>query len=398
MIFGSGLPIAADDDAVLRWNAAALQAIRNTRAAPTVVARALAIVHTCIYDAWAAYDPVAFGTRFGGSLRRLPAEHDMANKEKALSYSAYRALTDLFPTERARLFDPLMAALGYDPLDLSVDTSTATGIGNTTARAVLDFRHSDGSNQLGNLSPGAYSDYTGYQPVNGADTLTDPNRWQPVRIQSGAGFVIPRFLTPHWGLVTPFALSDGSIVRPPAPAQYPHGSYVAQAKHVLHLNAQLTDRQKMISEYWSDGPSSETPPGHWNVLARWVSQRDRLTLDRNVVLFFALNNAVLDASIAVWDCKRVYDSARPITAIRFLHKGKKMLAWAGPKLGVRVIDGEQWLPYQPATFLTPPFAEYVSGHSTFSAASAEVLRLFTGSDYFGAAALLPAEHVLRSRR
>lgn len=55
-----------------------------------------------------------------------------------------------------------------------------------------------------------------------------------------------------------------------------------------------------------------------------------------------------------------------------------------------MIDGEQWLPYQPATFLTPPFAEYVSGHSTFSAASAEVLRLFTGSDYFGAAAVLPA--------
>jgi hypothetical protein len=285
---GLGFPLKASDDVVLRWNAAVLQAIRNTRAAPPVVARALAIVHTCMYDAWAAYDPIAVGTRFGGGLRRPPSEHNMANKEKALSYSAYRALTDLFPTERAGLFDPLMKALGYDPLDMSASVLTATGIGNTTSRAVLDFRHSDGSNQLGDLSPGAYSDYTGYQPVNDADILRDPNRWQPVRIHNGTNFVVPKFLTPHWGRVIPFALRDGSMLLPPAPAQYPHGSYVAQAKHVLHLNAHLTDRQKMISEYWSDGPSSETPPGHWNLLAQWVSHRDRLTLDANVVLFFAL--------------------------------------------------------------------------------------------------------------
>jgi hypothetical protein len=283
-----------------------------------------------------------------------------------------------------------MKALGYDPLDMSASVLTATGIGNTTSRAVLDFRHSDGSNQLGDLSPGAYSDYTGYQPVNDADILRDPNRWQPVRIHNGTNFVVPKFLTPHWGRVIPFALRDGSMLLPPAPAQYPHGSYVAQAKHVLHLNAHLTDRQKMISEYWSDGPSSETPPGHWNLLAQWVSHRDRLTLDANVVLFFALNNALLDASIAAWDCKRIYDSVRPITAIRFLHKGKNIRAWAGPKQGARGINGEQWLPYQPVTFLSPPFAEYVSGHSTFSAASAEVLRLFTGSDHFGATVMLPA--------
>jgi hypothetical protein len=357
---------------------------------PPVVARALAIVHTSMYDAWAAYDPVAMATRFGGSLRRPASERTVANKEKALSYAAYRALVDLFPSEQVGLFDPLMMALGYDPVDVSLDTSTPTGIGNAAARAVLDFRHADGSNQLGNLSAGAYSDYTGYEPVNSADTLTDPNRWQPVRISNGVSLVVPKFLTPHWGRVIPFALTDGAVLRPPAPAQYPHGSYVAQANHILHLNAHLTDRQKMTSEYWSDGPRSETPPGHWNLLAEWVSRRDQLTLDQNAVLFFALNNAELDASIAVWDCKRLYDSVRPITAIRFLHRGKKILAWAGPYQGTRVINGEEWLPYQPATFLTPPFAEYVSGHSTFSSASAEILRLFTGSDRFGVSATLDA--------
>jgi hypothetical protein len=283
-----------------------------------------------------------------------------------------------------------MEALGYDSGDVSLNTETATGIGNVAALAVLDFRHYDGSNQLGDLSPGAYSDYTGYQPVNAEGRVIDPNRWYPVPIYNGSMFIVPRFLTPHWGRVIPFAVGDPSILRPPAPAQYPHGSYIAQANDVLHLNAHLTDRQKMISEYWSDGPGSETPPGHWNVLAQWVSRRDQLKLDRNVVLFFALNNAVLDASIAVWDCKRNYDSVRPITAIRFLREGKQIRAWAGPKQGVRIIRGEEWLPYQPATFLTPPFAEYVSGHSAFSAASAEILRLFTRSDVFGATVTLAA--------
>jgi hypothetical protein len=381
---GTALALEAANGVVLQWNSSALQAVRNTRMAPPIVARALAITHTSIYDAWAAYDPVAVETRFGGSLRCPAIEQTAANKQEAISYAAYRVLVDLFPTERARLFDPLMRALGYDPLDISLDTSTAAGIGNTVAGALLDYRHYDGSNQLA-----AYADYTHYQPVNTAETLNDPNRWQPVPIFNGTSFVVPKFLVPHWGRVTPFALNDGNIVRPPMPAQYPHGSYIAQANHILHLNAHLTDTEKMISEYWSDGPSSETPPGHWNLLAQWVSRRDQLALDRNVLLFFALNDAMLDASIAVWDCKRAYDSVRPISAIRFLYKGKKILAWAGPNQGSRVINGEDWIPYQPATFITPPFAEYVSGHSTFSAAGAEILRLFTGSSRFGASVTLP---------
>jgi hypothetical protein len=60
-------------------------------------------------------------------------------------------------------------------------------------------------------------------------------------------------------------------------------------------------------------------------------------------------------------------------------------AWAGPQQGTRTIDGGDWHPYQPATFVTPAFPEFVSGHSTFSAAAAEVLQRFTGSDAFGAA-------------
>jgi len=55
-----------------------------------------------------------------------------------------------------------------------------------------------------------------------------------------------------------------------------------------------------------------------------------------------------------------------------------------------LINGENWQPYQPATVVTPLFPEYFSGHSTFSAASAEILRRFTGGDHFDASALIHA--------
>ena len=139
---------AASDDVVLKWDEQALAEIRATRPGPTVVARALAVVHTAMYDAWAAYDATAVGTRLGGSLRR-PAEERTADfKSKAISYAAYRALLDLFPT-RAGDLTGFMADLGYDPADASVDPTTPQGVGNLTAQAVLEFRHRDGANHLG---------------------------------------------------------------------------------------------------------------------------------------------------------------------------------------------------------------------------------------------------------
>jgi hypothetical protein len=107
-------------------------------------------------------------------------------------------------------------------------------------------------------------------------------------------------------------------------------------------------------------------------------------------MFFILGNAELDASIAVWECKRFYDYSRPITQIRSLFAGQQIEAWGGPYLGTQKIFGEDWYPYQPLNFITPPFAEYVSGHSTFSAAGAQVLKMFTGSDAFGGSVVIPA--------
>src|SRR5216684_7980787 len=82
---------------VIQWNRAALQGVRDSKLGPPMVARALAIVHTCIYDAWAAYDTRALGTEFRDGLRRPERERTPANKTIAISYAAYRAAIDLFP-------------------------------------------------------------------------------------------------------------------------------------------------------------------------------------------------------------------------------------------------------------------------------------------------------------
>jgi hypothetical protein len=177
------------------------------------------------------------------------------------------------------------------------------------------------------------------------------------------------------------------------------------------------DYGRALAEYWADGPRSETPPGHWNSVANEVSDSPELTrriggrgpevdrLEWDVKLYLALNGAVHDAAVAAWGLKGHYDSVRPISMVRYLgernllpnvpglverRSGETYIhAWAGfpedpvaQASGVRWIRAIDWVPYQLPTFVTPAFAGYVSGHSTFSRSAAEVLTGFTGSSYF----------------
>ena len=382
------------DSIVTDWNDIFLQAVRDTKFGPPQTARAGAILHTCIFDAWACYDANAVGTEYFGYLRRPESERTEANKSKAISFAAYRALVDLFPS-RTSDFDTKMTALGFDKLDVSTDIATASGIGNVVSTAVIANRHFDGSNQLGDLHTGAYSDYTGYVPVNAphdpaapGETIADPDHWQPIVFHfPDLSTKTPGYLVPHWENVTPFALTFAGQFRPIPPARYTthQALYRDQVNYIIRVTANLNDRKKAIAEYWADGPASETPPGHWNLHAKFVSHRDGYGVNKDAKLFFALNNALLDASIATWECKRFYDYVRPITAVHFLKKDKTIPTFDGG-----TVLGQNWKPYQPDSFLTPPFPEYSSGHSCFSSAAALILRNFTGRDAFGSSATVVA--------
>ncbi len=209
------------------------------------------------------------------------------------------------------------------------------------------------------------------------------------------------------------------------------------------------DYARVLAEFWADGPTSETPPGHWFTIANYVSDHPLVVkklggqgpvlddLEWDVKVYFALGGALHDCAVSAWGIKGWYDSARPVSAIRYMadhgqcsssqspsfdvrgidlrpglielvtaettapggrhahlagSEGKIAIkAWRGPTFvkdpavdtaGAGWILAENWWPYQRPSFVTPPFPGYVSGHSTYSRAGATVMTLLTGSEYF----------------
>ena len=307
--------------------------------------------------------------------------------------------------------------------------------------------------------PGAtMPDPNSWQPLALARIVAQNGIPQPGSVQS--------FVGPHWGRVAGFALPVSDRAVPIDPGEPPRledkRAFIRDALAVIRRSADLDPRDgvsieigpgargsnslgandgrghelnpatgkpyspnvvlrgdyaRALAEYWADGPRSETPPGHWNAVANEVSDspgfvrriagrgREVDPLEWDVKLYLALNGAVHDAAVAAWGLKGHYDSARPISIIRYLgernllpatpglvaRRGRETFirAWAGfqedpatHSSGVRWIRAVDWVPYQLPTFVTPAFAGYVSGHSTFSRAAAEVLTAFTGSSYF----------------
>lgn len=168
---------------------AAGREVEQIGARPTIISRQMAVPITAMYDAWAAYDEKAVGTRLGGKLRRPATERTPKNKAKAISYATYRALVDIFPKDESWLSEQ-MRKMGYDPNDKSTNVTRPEGVGNVAAAALLEYRHHDGANQLGdeigsNGKP--YGDYTFYEPRNAIDRVLDPDRWQQIPFDDGKG-------------------------------------------------------------------------------------------------------------------------------------------------------------------------------------------------------------------
>ena len=426
----------ASQTVVTDWNCAALTEITPVASTigPPPSARALAIAHTCMYDAWSVYDATAAPT-LGAPARRPAVERTDANKAKAISYAAYNCLMNLFshaPGDAPAVrLAAVMTAHGYDPNDTSTDPTTPQGIGNVAAARVIRFRRDDGSNQYGRLGTSGvpYSDYTGYTPRNAPLpycnpqtaascpvplNIADPLHWQPLINSAG---VTQHFITPQWDHVTPFALTSATEfdnqIPPPdiqadptvPPAQNSH--YQANVVFTVQNSEALDLQRKLIVEYWADGPNSVLPPGHWGFFAQFVSARDHHSIDDDTKMFFAMHNASFDASIVCWHAKRMYDGVRPITAARYLAQGTTVTAWGGygaggagtppgtgpgaPPVGAAnaIYLAQGWIPYNPGSNLSPGFPAYFSGHSVFSRTSATVLQLFTGSDLFGYSQVLP---------
>ncbi|HEX6675395.1 MAG TPA: vanadium-dependent haloperoxidase [Actinomycetes bacterium] len=414
--YGYSAQTELTDNAILRWDERLLESIRAYPkvTGPTVSARAIGIVHTATYDAWAAYDDRAVDTRqrlHADPTLRQAGQGSEDNKTKAISYAAYRVLLNLFPG-RAQKFRDYMSEKGYDPDDNSTDPTTPQGIGNNAAAAVLVYRSTDGSNQTPGTDPATGTpaavypscEPACYQPVNSWQTLSNPWHWQPLcvpLVPYGTPCTSPstqqKALTPQWRNVKSFALNPTTHYPPqfvlPGPPKLKNGT-CCDPKDIdtsLKDTSNLSVLQRAKAEYWADGPGTAFPPGHMASFAQALSRMRHNTLDQDVKLFFGIGNALMDAGISAWQAKYQYDFVRPITAIRERYKGKQVTSWLGPGLGYGTVLGQDWRPYQEKNVVTPAFPEYVSGHSTFSAAGSLVLSMaFGNSAAFGAQATFKA--------
>ena len=178
--------VASADSVSAYWDNVALNYIQETNAEPTIAARMLAIMHTAMYDAWTAYDPIAVPSRANGILKRPPEETTASNKIQAISFAAHKALVDLLPSMASGV-DIALSRLGYDLEDVgSADTSTPAGIGNVAAEAVIDIRQYGGATS------------TPYLAVDKTDPNDDPNAWRQLRPGDDSR-VVQRDSADSWG-------------------------------------------------------------------------------------------------------------------------------------------------------------------------------------------------------
>jgi hypothetical protein len=398
-------PPCDGDDVVLRWNEQLLQTIRDTPmgTGPTVTARALGELHTAIYDAWSAYD-LAKATLKNGNTEQRGAEVNDTNKSKAIDFAAYKTLVDLFPFRQSTYADQMMKPIYGD--NFAADPSAPATVGNNAAQAVITYRHADGSNQTQPPSPSGKVTYP-QLPCTPSPTIPCPYtpkapfgqptvqwHWQPLCVPlppsdattCDSPSAVQNPLTPQWGNVKSFSSLAALELKVNPPAKTTTDIDTALAD--TNLSGPDIDRKKVTAEYWADGGGTAFPPGHMAAFAQYMCRKKGNNLDTDVKFFFTLGNALMDASIASWWEKYKYDWWRPITAIRNLYYGKWVTSWLGPGVdpahgNFGTVLGQDWKPYQEANVVTPPFPEYVSGHSTFSAAGNVVLVGFTGSDNFG---------------
>jgi hypothetical protein len=383
-----------------KWGKMALDATANDterfNPRPTITSRFLGLTFTAVFDAWSRYDDTAIPVYLEGISRLPEDQRTIANKEKAISYAAFRALSEYYFTD-IPMFRDLMVELGYDPDNNTLDASTPEGIGNLAALSVINKRKQDGSNQYATAEGSmgqAYYDYTGYKPVNSIDENIDLEKWQPKYFedQYGKKFV-PKCLTPFWQNVQPITLESSDQYRPGPPPAIGSKQLEEEVREVVELHSKLTDEEKALVEFMRDGPKSVQQAGHWLLFAQKVSVRDNHTLDDDVKMYFLNQITAMDAFIASWDSKMYYDYARPYALVHEYYKGKKIYGWIDPVKGWGEIDGSEWRPYSPAAFLCPPFPSYVSGHSCVSGACGEALKLYKRSDEFGSSVELQAGYL-----
>jgi RHS repeat-associated protein len=331
----------APNNVVLEWNAIALGVLqRDPYTPPPMFSRNLAMVQAAVYDA-----VNAVSQRY--SVYKVDINAAVGTSEEAAAASAAaRILSKLYPSQQALLNAALTRTLST--ITDGAGKTAGIELGNNVADQIFAWRSTDGAKTQ-----------VPYQ------NSTEIGKWQPSLPNFGGA------LYPQWPLLKPYALDTGSQFRPNGLPSLNSAEYTAAYNEVSQLGARnstvRTADQTQIAQFWSDGSGTYTPVGHWNQIAGTVASVKGTSIIETARLFAQLDVALADAGIAAWDSKYTYNSWRPITAIRD----------AGLDGNANTTADPNWQPL----IDTPPFPEYVSGHSTFSAAAAAVLGKTFGDSF-----------------
>lgn len=329
-------------------------------------------ITTTWFDAIAPYNKTTVGIHSNIKKYRGTGDHE-AERNTSLLYASTRLLNKLLP-EYKKDWNSILKDFGLDPSNKSRDVNTAAGIGNTAAARAIAALKKDGMNFQGKrdasgrlATPRPFADTTGYRPVNSADELTNPRRWQPDILTNGRGeFRSQIFATPQWSRATPY-----SYDKPELRAAFPRNSYavsrdgkplqgyIKQANRVLKAQAELTDRKKLVAEFYDDKIASL---GLSTVASALHHQ---LSLEQFVQLDALVNIAAYDTGITIWENKLKYDSIRPFSAIRHIYGDSPIPSLGGQ--GREIADditGNNWRPY----LQSANHAEYPSATAGFAKA------------------------------
>jgi hypothetical protein len=343
-------------DAVTQWNDVYLDVIRDVGGSPCPIARGGAMMHGAIYDAVNSivdtHEPY---------LVKVSAS-PTASLEAAIAYAAHDTLAAAFPStnvDLAQVRDDAIAAVTTGAASIAAGKA----VGLDAAAAMIEARDDDGAD-----------DNTPY--IYG----TSPGDWRPTEPGVPAA-------SPNWPKVKPFCATSGSQFRPARPGGYRSktemlrsAEYAAQVEEVKllgkHNSVMRTQEQTQIAFFWAnDVDGTYKPPGQLFEITKTVSSQRNLDVVENARLFALVALTLGDAAVVAWDAKysRDLDLWRPASAVRE----------AGTDGNPATSPDATWEPLSQNTagmHFTPPFPAYVSGHATFSAAHAAIMRLYFGTD------------------
>lgn len=258
-------------------------------------------------------------------------------------------------------------------------------------RAYLDARRQDGyytTEPYHFPNEGSFIEIHNGSTQNLNEVLPSPSTWAPLDTHYPDGTHKAQTpLQPYYSQIRNWLSADQlAAMYQIAEANYPSDAlFQTQEQAMVDLQPVLTQDQKLKAEIWAGSTQGlATPPSKWMILLALVLASNSLPLKESVALVGGVTFCLFHAGICAWGVKYKYLQARPIQVIRRDYLG---LPVVNP-ITNEPVDGGDWIPYQQSSLYTPPFPDYVSGHSTFSMAAAVFFQMLLDSDTIPISAMI----------